>query len=43
MQVVGSSGIRTTLYNWLECVPSVLLGIVFILLLKKEKRFLCKN
>jgi uncharacterized protein len=43
MQVVGSSGIRTTLYNWLECVPSVLMGIVFILLLKKEKRFWCKN
>ena len=43
MQVIGSSVVRTTLYNWLECVPSVLMGIVFIFLLRKEKRFWYKN
>lgn len=43
MQVVGSSVVRTTLYNWLECIPSLLMGIVFIFLLRKEKRFWYKN
>jgi len=39
MQVIGSSVTRTTLYNWLECIPSVFMGIVFIFLLRKEKDF----
>lgn len=36
-QVVISSGIRLKLYNWLEFVPALLIGLVFAFILRKEK------
>lgn len=37
IQVVYSSVVRTNLFNWLEIVPGVLIALVFIILLHKEK------
>ncbi len=34
MQVVASTVERTTLYNWLEFIPALILGVVFAVLIK---------
>ncbi len=36
-QVVSSSIVRTDIYNWLEFLPSLLIGIVFVIILRNEK------
>lgn len=38
LQVIASQVSRTPLYNWLECLPAVLIGSAFIILLKKHNR-----
>lgn len=36
MQVIGSQVARSVTYNYLECLPALLLGIVFMVLLHKQ-------
>lgn len=45
IQVVSSSVIRSDLYNWLEFVPSLLIGIGFAYVLRNKKRntYIVKN
>ncbi|MTI94630.1 MAG: CPBP family intramembrane metalloprotease [Firmicutes bacterium] len=37
LTVVSSGITRTSLYNWLECVPAVLIGLVFALIMGKSR------
>ena len=37
MQVIASTVARSSAYNWLEAAPAILLGIIFILLLRYKK------
>lgn len=39
IQVIYSNIVRTGLYNWLEIIPGVLIGLVFIYLLRKKKTY----
>ena len=36
MQVIASQVTRTPVYNYLECLPAFLIGILFIIILKKH-------
>ena len=36
MQVISSQVIRTPAYNYLECLPALLIGVLFIILLNKQ-------
>lgn len=42
IQVVSTTIVRSDLYNWLEFVPALLLGIVFGFMLNKEKKAECR-
>lgn len=37
LQVVSSSIDRTSLYNWVEFIPAVLIGLVFAFMMRKDK------
>ena len=37
LQVVSSQVIRTTAYNLVECLPAMIIGCVFIVLLKNQE------
>ena len=43
MQVIGSQVSRSDTYNYLECLPALLLGIVFMVLLHKQGAKTLKN
>lgn len=43
MQVIGSQVARSVTYNYLECLPAFLLGIVFMVLLHKQGTKNLKN
>lgn len=39
MQVVSSSVVRNSLYNWLEVIPAVIIGLVFAVIMRNYKGF----
>ena len=39
MQVVSSSITRTGLFNWLEVIPTVVIGLIFAIIMRNDKTF----